>query len=75
VFIPIEDIPVYDPTVDDSPAWLLVTCTRCGHSYQCTPFEDFMTPGPSLNWTYGGVCEPCLIGLARIAGLFDNGED
>lgn len=69
--LPTSRAPAYDPTVHASPAWTTVTCTRCGRSYECTPYEDFITPAEALNWPYGDVCEPCVLGLAHAKGLID----
>lgn len=45
--------------------WQRVTCSRCGRTYQCTPFDDFHDPREEFGWTKGGVCYECLIDLYR----------
>ncbi|MCW2902430.1 MAG: hypothetical protein JWO67_4695 [Streptosporangiaceae bacterium] len=60
-----EPVEAYDPALHDSPAWKYVECTRCQSFYQCTPWNDFMTPADDLGWDKGGVCENCLLALAR----------
>lgn len=58
-----EPVDWFDPAVHQSPCWLGVTCTRCGRSYVCSPWDDFMTPNPAYGHA-GEVCEPCLYALA-----------
>lgn len=56
---------VYDPAVHASPAHRWVTCSRCAKEYVCLPWNDYYTPAGHLDWDEGGVCERCLLALAR----------
>lgn len=47
----------------------MVTCSRCGRTYRCTPLDDFIDPAPDLGWTQGSVCEACLWALAGLRGV------
>lgn len=63
-------IPVFDPDhPDDDPRWKMVTCSRCGETYQCTPLSDLNTPAPELGWTGGRICDPCLMALSGVTEM------
>jgi len=54
-------------TLEDDPRWRMVTCSRCGREYLCTPGDDWYEPDDRLGWTAGRVCLDCLWTLGEKA--------
>lgn len=52
-------------------AWQQVTCSTCGRTYQCTPWDDFY----ESDGHEGGRCESCLLGYLPLAGHVFIQED
>lgn len=55
-----EPIPETAPKSGMSQAWQMVSCSKCGTNYQCTPSSDYY----NATTTEDGVCEACLLGYA-----------
>jgi hypothetical protein len=64
-----ETVELFDPDLHTDACWKAVRCGRCGREYVCAPWDDYMTPAAELQWQGDGVCEPCLLRLARDMNL------
>lgn len=55
-------------------AWEMVTCSKCGRTYQCTPHDDYY----NATTTTDGVCSECLtadVPSARVVVVVERGDE